>query len=398
MERSALKNRYKVNFILIRSRIDNNNGTIYAEVRIDNKRVRGSTRIKIQAKDWSDGYPKRNQSLIIEKLRLIESKLTEHFSKDVVTEATIKRHIKNWNKKKVKNKDSIVYLDEAIDSYLEFKELDVQQNTYARIKVHLSDFKHFTPNKMLNELTPRVMERYINYLKKKGTLSNTTINTYRKNVKTFTNWLHRNDYIPRKIEIPRLREIEKEIIQLNDDEVSRLENRKNKVGQIVALNKRQDITADMFLCSCYTGLRFSDLKKLKLKNINEEGFLKIRQQKTDDMLDVYIIQKVVEILKKYSGKLPDISNQRANIYLKEVFRKLQLNRDIFINKDEEYSPLNRVISFHVGRKTFISLAARRGTPVPLIMKMSGHKDLKVVQRYINFDNQTIANEMNKLNF
>jgi len=44
------------------------------------------------------------------------------------------------------------------------------------------------------------------------------------------------------------------------------------------------------------------------------------------------------------------------------------------------------------------LAARRGTPVPLIMKMSGHKDLKVVQRYINFDKETIASEMNKLNF
>ena len=116
------------------------------------------------------------------------------------------------------------------------------------------------------------------------------------------------------------------------------------------------------------------------------------------MLELFIIDKVKEILKKYNGKLPSISNQRANIYLKETFRKLQLNRDIFINKDEEYSPLNRVISFHVGRKSFISLAARRGTPVPLIMKMSGHKDLKVVQRYINFDNQTIANEMNKLNF
>jgi len=202
----------------------------------------------------------------------------------------------------------------------------VQQNTYARIKVHLSDFKQFTSNKMLNELTPRMMERYINYLKKKGTLSNTTINTYRKNVKTFTNWLYRNNYIPRKIEIPRLREIEKEIVQLNDDEISRLEKRKNKVGQIVGLNKRQDITTDMFLCSCYTGLRFSDLKKLKLQNINDEGFLRIRQQKTDEMLEIYIIDKVKEILKKYNGKLPSLSNQRANIYIKEVFRKLQLNR------------------------------------------------------------------------
>src|SRR5690625_7964765 len=116
-------------------------------------------------------------------------------------------YIKNWNKKKVKNKDNIAYLDEAIDSYLEFKELDVQQNTYARIKVHLSDFKQFTSNKMLNELTPRMMERYINYLKKKENLSKTIINTYRKNVKTFTNWLYSNNYITRKIENLLLREI-----------------------------------------------------------------------------------------------------------------------------------------------------------------------------------------------
>jgi site-specific recombinase XerD len=56
-------------------------------------------------------------------------------------------------------------------------------------------------------------------------------------------------------------------------------------------------------------------------------------------------------------------------YGKEVFKKTYA--------------LHELMTMHVARKTFISILLAKGVPPQIVMKYSGHKNLKTLQRYID---------------
>ncbi len=90
-------------------------------------------------------------------------------------------------------------------------------------------------------------------------------------------------------------------------------------------NKRLEPVRDIFLVAAWTGLRFSDLNKVKAENI-EDNTLVITQTKTDNEVIIPIHPVVTSILKKWNNKLPRIlSNQKMNEYLKDLGELAELN-------------------------------------------------------------------------
>ena len=180
-----------------------------------------------------------------------------------------------------------------------------------------------------------------------------------------------------------------EVIVLTDAELQ------NILGLDLSENKRLDKVRDIFIFSCTTGLRFSDLSNLKREHIRD-GAIKKTAIKTTQKLDVPLNAISEAILDKYSEQhkpLPIISSQKLNAYIKELGELAGI--DTPIEKVREYGAITRsaifkkyeLMSIHMGRRTFATLSLERGISSQDVMAMTGHTTYTSFKRYVNVSNE-----------
>ena len=150
---------------------------------------------------------------------------------------------------------------------------------------------------------------------------------------------------------------------LTNEEFKSIED---KALHVDRLNKIRDL----FLFSCYTGLAYTDLAKFSKNNIVlEEGieWIVITRTKTGSPSYIPIFPQAKMLLEKYDYKMPVISNQKTNAFLKEV----QILCDIKQN-----------LNFHMARHTFATtVTLSQGVPIETVSKMLGHSNIRVTQIY-----------------
>ncbi|MCC3158660.1 site-specific integrase [Hymenobacter sp. 15J16-1T3B] len=149
-----------------------------------------------------------------------------------------------------------------------------------------------------------------------------------------------------------------------------------------------DNVRGLFLLSCYTALRFSDVEALQPSN-DKGDRLKVTTQKTRDSLTIPVSPKARIILDRmWAGEIHPISNQKMNAYLKELAKRAGVDSDTDRPKYRAgenigaVAPKYQLISSHTGRRTFVTLAIKDGVPWDVIMKVTGHKDIKSFMRYV----------------
>ena len=161
-------------------------------------------------------------------------------------------------------------------------------------------------------------------------------------------------------------------------------------------NKRLERGRDLFLVGCWTGLRFSDVTRIKEEYI-KDGMITIRQQKTGKYVTIPVHPVFAEIWDKYGGSLPTaISNQKFNAYIKEVCRMAELN-DPFIKSltrggrmvVTKYAKWE-VVSSHTARRSFATNLYKSGFPPISIMQITGHRTEAAFLKYIKVSKQEHA--------
>ena len=158
-------------------------------------------------------------------------------------------------------------------------------------------------------------------------------------------------------------------------------------------NERLTRVRDIFVFQCMVGARIGDLYKFTNDNVSG-GVLSFIASKTKDNKPVPAIvplsKKAKEILGRYDvpdGRLlPFIAEPLYNSYIKELFRKAGLTRNVTrINSktnEPEQVKLCDIASSHMARRTFIGILYNMGYDRALIASMSGHKpDSKSFSRY-----------------
>ena len=157
-------------------------------------------------------------------------------------------------------------------------------------------------------------------------------------------------------------------------------------------NPRLERVRDLFVFGCATGMRISNYSIVQKKDI-QNGFIKVRDVKNPDKsLEVPLNDFSAYILKKYDYKLPVITTQKFNDYIKEVFEEIGYTEDIKnsikVGKDiiEEISPLDDRISSHTARRSFITILKNNKIPDKVIMGYTGHKSLEVFNKYYKPNN------------
>lgn len=276
---------------------------------------------------------------------------------------------------------------------------------FSSIKEHL---KSFNPQLSLVSFDDDKMQDFVNYMHLVP-LRNTTIGKNIAFVKWFLRWASKNNYYPGRVHETyqaKLKGMEgtKEIIYVGWDELMALKDF-NPPAHMPGLERVRDV----FCFCCFTGLRFSDVKKLCRSDIRENHISVITQKTTDSLLidlndhSRAILDKYKDVQFPNDRALPVISNPKMNEALKTLGKLAELNtpqRIVYFQGNcryEEVKPKYELLTTHAGRRSFVVNALYLGIAAEVIMKWTGHSDFKSMKPYIAIVDKLKAKEMEKFN-
>lgn len=280
----------------------------------------------------------------------------------------------------------------------------------ATLKKNNTVRKHFLSvikDKPFQAITTELLQTFIDTLLSQG-LKNTTIHKDYQFVRFFLRWARKKKYYNGNADIefkPKLKGTDgnhKEIIYLSLEELRQLQE-----YHIPDQKNYLKTTRDIFLFCCYTSLRYSDVRALRKSDIHGNA-IHIVTQKTDDGLTIELNSKARAILDKYAdahlpndAALPVISNQKYNMYLKELGELAGLDTPSRIvyyrgnKRYDEYYPKYALITSHCARRTFVVTALQLGIPVEVIIRWTGHSDYDAMKPYVAIVDELKRKEMNK---
>jgi len=159
--------------------------------------------------------------------------------------------------------------------------------------------------------------------------------------------------------------------------------------------ERLEIVKNIFLFSCYSGLAYADVQKLKRSEIrigvDGEKWIFTKRQKTDVSSRIPLLPPALKILDRFEEHpeckckdrvLPVLSNQKMNSYLKEI-------ADVY--------GINKNLTYHIARHTFATtVTLSNGVPIETVSKMLGHRNIKTTQHYAKILDKKISDDMKNL--
>ena len=227
------------------------------------------------------------------------------------------------------------------------------------------------------------------YLRSERNCNNNSTIKYLKNFKKIiliciaNGWLDKDPFIKYK---PKVKEVIREYLTMED-----LQRISDKQFNNVRLTQVRDI----FLFSCYTGLAYADVKKLKREEISigldGQKWIFTSRQKTDTASRIPLLPTALQIMQKYEdhpecsdlGKLlPVLSNQKMNSYLKEIADVCGITKDL---------------TFHIARHTFATtVTLANGVSIESVSKMLGHTNIRTTQHYAKILDSKVSEDMQLL--
>lgn len=318
---------------------------------------------------------------------------------------------KNTKSKTTDNADGSLFpiLTDFIASESRQKEWTIASiHKYQALGEHL---KKYSKNIALSDLDEYGIQGFVDSLHREN-LRNTTIANQVTYLRAFLRWCLKRGYISNndfETYRPRLRGSDgslKIVIYLEWDELMQLYN-----YEFPPNHRGLAAVRDVFCFQCFSGLRYSDVAKLKKTDINFiAGYFTTITQKTVDPLKIELNKYSRAILEKYKDvtfkrnlALPIISNVKMNAYLKTIGEMVGLNAPQRVayfkgsNRYEEVYPKWQLLTTHCGRRTFVVNALALGIPAEVVMKWTGHKDFKAMRPYVQIVDKLKASEMEKFN-
>jgi site-specific recombinase XerD len=168
-------------------------------------------------------------------------------------------------------------------------------------------------------------------------------------------WLQRDPFLGFKM---TKREVDR--VALTESELQALADKGFSTERLQAVK-------DIFLFSCYTGLAYADVKKLKrpeiVTGVDGEKWIINKRQKTDTSSRIPLLPPALTIIDRYKDHLqcgldgsvlPVLSNQKMNAYLKEI---------------ADLCGITKTLTYHIARHTFATtITLSNGVPIETVSK------------------------------
>lgn len=234
---------------------------------------------------------------------------------------------------------------------------------YENLKRHVSNFIKQELHKddiLVQDITPNMVENLFVFLMK-SMVHNTAVHRM-KLVKKILRLAVDEGYIkvlPFKM---TLKQEKVEVIPLTTDEVNAIKDKKLTIPRLEKIR-------DLFIFECFTGLAFSDLMSLEENDFitDENGQIWIlkKRHKTNIVATIPLLPIAKEILDKYNGVLPKISNVKYNAYLKEL---------------QDICGISKNLHSHLARHTMATyLLNNAGFDMVLVAKVLGHANSRITE-------------------
>jgi len=250
---------------------------------------------------------------------------------------------------------------------------------FLKWKYHLNDIN-------IKKINHEFVTSYDFYLRTVRKCNNNSTIKYIKNFKKVVRicmangWLDKDPFVKYKAKIKVV-----DRVFLSHDELATMAK---KVFDLERLNQVRDI----FLFSCFTGLAYADVQKLKqseiVKGIDGEMWIYTKRQKTTTPTRVPLLPPALALLSKYKDHpicsncdkaFPVSTNQKMNAYLKEIAGLCGIKKDL---------------TYHIARHTFATtVTLSNGVPIETVSKMLGHTNIKTTQHYAKILDMKVSQDM-----
>ncbi len=272
------------------------------------------------------------------------------------------------------------------------------------IKPYQSALNHFTnfqdtkkKEYFLKDVDQKLINAFTNYLEVTKNLAFNACAKYLTVFKLLISYAHEKGFIDGS----KLHTLKFNITRAKSDNIYLTEKEIEAIANLENLpTKLYDTVRNLFVISCWSGLRYSDVSRLRLQNIHN-GFISITQQKVSAKVVIPVHKMVRQILEKYPDGLPKCPpNQVFNRYLKDI-GKLIPALDVEFEKKVARSSNNEpkvfkkydLIMSHTARRSFCTNMYLKGIAAPTIMAISGHKTQEVFLKYIKAENLVHAGKV-----
>ena len=337
----------------------------YLDIYNNGERIYESLDIRVDPSDSSSlKKEKKNIANLIRSNRELEF-LTNNTS-------YIPSHLKN-----------VLFLDFAETFVNEYKKKDLRM-----INATIRHFKIYSdnPKLKLNDITPTLMTGYMNYLNDESGLNGESPHNYFTRFKKILRAAKDNGLInemPTK-DIKFRRKVQRNELRkqiLTTDELKLLS--KTECGN--------DELRKAFLFSCFTGLGYAEIKKLKWENIVKNRLV-TRREKTNQAINVKIKDSILSLLgerckkdvqvfnmKNDNGK--PISDNGVNKCLKNWVARAKIDKHI---------------TFYCARHTYATQLLLHGANLKTVADALGHSSTQHTLKYLNYIDSLADNAIDNL--
>ena len=251
------------------------------------------------------------------------------------------------------------------------------KSTYHLMCNHLQQYGDCA----IDKVTTEYLQGFISYLQSIGMMPN-TVRLYFQKLACVLHQAYKNDLFDDRIlqRVKRPKKEQQKKCFLSEVELKRLVKHK--------LSSEFDNIQTMFLFSCMTGLRFSDVQGLRWKDIKKNGkhlHLEFHQQKTDTNERLPLCAEAESILRgmRHSGEhvFSSETNQKVNVVLKRWCKEARVNKPV---------------TFHSARHTFCVLLLTNDVPIYTVQQLMCHSDISTTNVYADLLNKTKSKALKKL--
>ena len=225
----------------------------------------------------------------------------------------------------------------------------------------------------ISKIDETFLENFKEYLLKEkisnngGRLSQNTALSYFNKIRTALKEAYRNKMIS---ENPTLR-----VKTIKEKETNREYLTLEELQKLVKTECEVPILKQSFIFSSLTGLRFSDVKSLKWKNLyydSENGWiLKYTQQKTKGVENLPISEQAIKLL----GERKDDDVLLFENLTYSAYHNKKLHKWV------KEAGIDKHITYHSSRHTFATLQLTMDTDIYTVSKLLGHRNLKTTEIY-----------------
>ncbi|MBI4256547.1 tyrosine-type recombinase/integrase [Candidatus Uhrbacteria bacterium] len=289
-------------------------------------------------------------------------------------------------------------IDKLITDFLEYLEVERgrSERTIKNYDFYLRRFADFAKHPAPEKITDDLVHRFRLWLnravegREAATLKKSTRNYHLIALRSFLKYLARKDVIslaPEKIELARqeMREVE----FLEADELDRLLIQPMKLGGGLVALRDKAILELLFS----TGMRVSELSKLKIENINLSRDEFTVRGKGGKLRVVYLSSTAKDTLKEYLSKRRDpspflfVGHDRAKGGRGQTGGLTPRSIQRLVERYAKAAGITKHITPHTLRHTFATDLLLGGADIRSVQSLLGHASITTTQIYTHITNK-----------